>query len=83
LAGKAFSALEELRTSANDGFVHVVRIAATSDDEVGVVARDEQAAESVSYCDAGCDDLLLERTHELVARQVSHVDDGGGVSVTR
>jgi hypothetical protein len=34
LAGETTSALEEPRASANNGFMHMVRVAATSDDKV-------------------------------------------------
>ena len=43
LAREAFEAHKEARASANDGFMHVVRVAAASDDEIRVIAGDEQA----------------------------------------
>jgi VCBS repeat-containing protein len=44
LTRETLSAFEEFGTSADDGFVHVVRIAITGDNKVRVIARDEQAA---------------------------------------
>jgi VCBS repeat-containing protein len=44
LTRETLSAFKEFGTSADDGFVHVVRIAITGDNKVRVIARDEQAA---------------------------------------
>jgi hypothetical protein len=44
LTGETLSLFEKFRASADDGFVHVVRIATTSDNKVRVIARYEQTA---------------------------------------
>jgi hypothetical protein len=44
LTRETLSTSKELRASADNGFVHVVRIAITGDNKVRVIARDEQAA---------------------------------------
>jgi hypothetical protein len=44
LTRETLGAFKEFGTSADDGFVHVVRIAITGDNKVRVIARDEQAA---------------------------------------
>ena len=44
LTRETLSTSKELRASADNGFVHVVRIATTGDNKVRVIARCEQAA---------------------------------------
>jgi hypothetical protein len=44
LTKETLSAFKEFGASADNGFVHVVRIAITGNNKVRVIARDEQAA---------------------------------------